>query len=96
MFFGNKFDLEEKRIITFNQGEEFADSYGYIFMEISAKKNLNVNKSFEMIGRELMLASGENKIVTQKQNKKINVSKSQDLMLLKVNNSILFIVCYLI
>ena len=76
---GNKTDLDDKRVITYNQGKEFADTYGLKFIETSAKKNLNVNEAFETLGRELMQASDEKKIVKQKQNKKISVAKVQDL-----------------
>ena len=76
---GNKCDLEEKRVISINQGKEFADTYGLKFIETSAKKNLNVTEAFETLGRELMAASSEKKIVKQKQNKKISVAKAQDL-----------------
>ena len=76
---GNKTDLEDKRVVTYNQGKEFADTYGLKYIETSAKKNLNVNEAFETLGRELMQASDEKKIVKQKQNKKISVAKVQDL-----------------
>ena len=76
---GNKCDLEDKREVSFNQGKEFADTYGLKFIETSAKKNLNVNEAFETLGRELMKASEEKKIISQKQNKKISVAKAQDL-----------------
>ena len=76
---GNKTDLDDKRVITYNQGKEFADTYGLKFIETSAKKNLNVNEAFETLGRELMQASEDKKIVKQKQNKKISVAKAQDL-----------------
>ena len=79
LLIGNKSDLEEKRVISFNQGKEFADTYGLKFIETSAKKNLNVNEAFETLGRELMSASEEKKIIHQKQNKKISVAKAQDL-----------------
>ena len=76
---GNKCDLEDKRVISYNQGKEFADTYGLKFIETSAKKNLNVNEAFETLGRELMIASAEKKVPKQKQNKKISVAKAQDL-----------------
>ena len=76
---GNKSDLEDKRVITYNQGKDFADTYGLKFIETSAKKNLNVNEAFETLGRELMQASEDKKITKQKQNKKISVAKAQDL-----------------
>ena len=79
LLIGNKCDLEEKRVISFNQGKEFADTYGLKFIETSAKKNLNVNEAFETLGRELMNASSDKKIVKQNNNKKISVAKAQDL-----------------
>ena len=76
---GNKCDLEDKRLVSYNQGKEFADTYGLKFIETSAKKNLNVNEAFETLGRELMNASSDKKIVKQNNNKKISVAKAQDL-----------------
>ena len=80
---GNKTDLEEKRVISYNQAKEFADSYGLKYIETSAKKNLNVNEAFATLGRELMLASEDKRIVKQKQNKKISVAKMEDLNIQK-------------
>ena len=76
---GNKTDLEEKRVITYHQGKEFADNYGLKYIETSAKKNLNVNEAFETLGRELMAASDDKRITKTKPNKKISVAKAQDL-----------------
>ena len=76
---GNKTDLEEKRVITYNQGKEFADSYGLKYIETSAKKNMNVNEAFETLGRELMQASDDKKIGKPSHNKKISVAKAEDL-----------------
>ena len=75
---GNKADLEDKRVITYNQGKEFADSYGLKYIETSAKKNLNVNEAFETLGRELMQASDDKKIGKSKE-KKISVTKPEDI-----------------
>ena len=76
---GNKSDLEDKRVVTYNQGKEFADTYGLKFIETSAKKNLNVTEAFETLGRELMAASDEKRINKLKPNKKVTVSNAQDL-----------------
>ena len=76
---GNKVDLEDKRVITYNQGKEFADSYGLKYIETSAKKNMNVNEAFETLGRELMQASDDKKIGKPSHNKKISVAKAEDL-----------------
>jgi len=80
---GNKSDLEDKRVVSYNQGKEFADTYGLKFIETSAKKNLNVNEAFETLGRELMISSADKKVTNQKQNKKISVAKAQDLNIKK-------------
>ena len=76
---GNKCDLEDKRVISFNQGKEFADSYGLKFIETSAKKNLNVVEAFQTLGRELMNTNTDIKMLKQKENKKISVSTALDL-----------------
>ena len=76
---GNKTDLEDKRVITYNQGKEFADTYGLKYIETSAKKNMNVTEAFETLGREIMAANVEKKISKQGQNKKISIAKAQDL-----------------
>ena len=76
---GNKTDLEDKRVITYSQGKEFADSYGLKYIETSAKKNMNVNEAFETLGRELMQASDDKKIGKPRDNKKISVTKAEDL-----------------
>ena len=76
---GNKSDLEEKRVVSFNEGKEFADTYGLKFIETSAKKNCNVNEAFETLGREIMAANADKKLNKAKQNKTISVSSAQDL-----------------
>ena len=76
---GNKTDLEDKRVVTYNQGKEFADTYGLKYIETSAKKNLNVTEAFETLGREIMAANADKKNTRQKQNKTIKVTKAEDL-----------------
>ena len=44
---GNKSDLEEKRKITYEQGEKLAQKYGMLFMETSAKSGQNICKIFD-------------------------------------------------
>ena len=83
LLIGNKTDLEDKRVISYNQGKEFADTYGLKYIETSAKKNMNVKEAFETLGRELMSLNIDKKASNQKQNKKISVSKAQDLNLEK-------------
>lgn len=46
---GNKSDLEEKRVVTYEEGEEYAKKKGFNFYECSAKDGTNVNKAFDDI-----------------------------------------------
>ena len=59
---GNKCDLDDKRIISFRQGSEFAASNGFEYIETSAKENININAILKIIN---------DKIDRNKQNKKI-------------------------
>jgi GTPase SAR1 family protein len=43
---GNKCDLEDKRKITKEEGEELAKSYNIPYIETSAKSNICVEDSF--------------------------------------------------
>ena len=44
---GNKCDLEEKRQVTIDEGQELADAYGLLFFETSAKTDVNIKSAFE-------------------------------------------------
>ena len=43
---GNKSDLSGKRVVSTEQGKEFADSLGIEFLETSAKTSTNVEQAF--------------------------------------------------
>lgn len=43
---GNKSDLTTKRVVSTDQGKEFADSLGIEFLETSAKTSTNVEQAF--------------------------------------------------
>lgn len=53
MLLGNKCDMEDKRVITKEQGEKFAAEAGIAFMETSAKADINVEAAFLKIAREI-------------------------------------------
>ena len=48
---GNKCDLEDKRKVSKEEGEELAKSYGIPYLETSAKSNICVEDSFSTMAR---------------------------------------------
>ena len=50
---GNKVDLAERRVISFEEGQEMANHYGVRFMETSAKECKNVDSAFQLMTREV-------------------------------------------
>eukprot|EP01118_Nematostelium_gracile_P000413 TRINITY_DN1045_c0_g1_i1.p1 TRINITY_DN1045_c0_g1~~TRINITY_DN1045_c0_g1_i1.p1 ORF type:complete len:230 (+),score=52.48 TRINITY_DN1045_c0_g1_i1:1-690(+) len=48
---GNKSDLEDKRVISFEMGDQLAKSLNIIFMETSAKTGKNIEKAFTELVR---------------------------------------------
>lgn len=50
---GNKSDLTVQRAVTYDQGKEFAESFGMEFIETSAKVSSNVEKAFLMMATQI-------------------------------------------
>ncbi|EDO34944.1 predicted protein [Nematostella vectensis] len=46
---GNKCDMEEERVVSYDRGKQLADQLGLEFYETSAKDNTNVKKVFERL-----------------------------------------------
>jgi len=51
---GNKADLEDQRKVSYDQGKEFADTYGMKFIETSAKSAYNVSEAYDTMTREII------------------------------------------
>jgi Ras-related protein Rab-1A len=49
MLVGNKKDMEDKRKVTFEEGNELASKYNFLFYEVSGCENINVFESFQKI-----------------------------------------------
>ena len=50
---GNKCDLESKRVVLTEEGQELADHYNVRFLETSAKDSKNVERAFVLMTREI-------------------------------------------
>ena len=72
---GNKSDLEDKREVTFQEGEEFAKNNGLIFFETSAKNFKNINEAFNKLTEEIY----ENIEIFEEEEKSKNSLNLQDV-----------------
>lgn len=54
MLVGNKVDKEGERVVTNEEGIAFAQEYGCIFLECSAKTRANVEKCFEVLAHKIL------------------------------------------
>jgi len=50
---GNKFDQDDKKIVSYNTAKEYADSLGIPFLEASAKTGFNVEQIFSTMANEI-------------------------------------------
>ena len=46
MLVGNKIDLNSERVVTFEEGQEFANTHHMLFIEVSAKTGTHVEDAF--------------------------------------------------
>ena len=67
---GNKCDLEDKRKISFENGNLFSQNKGIFYYETSAKNDVNVTLLFEKVAEEI------SKIKVSEDNGKININNN--------------------
>eukprot|EP01132_Coremiostelium_polycephalum_P002744 gene2744-3407_t len=63
LLIGNKNDIADRRVVTYEEGEQFARENNLIFFEASAKSNSNVEKAFESATRQVLGLIKEGKLV---------------------------------
>lgn len=51
---GNKCDMDSKRAVPTEQGEQLARTKGLKFLETSAKANINIEKAFTIIAEDIL------------------------------------------
>merc|ERR1711881_762451 len=50
---GNKCDLSSKKVVSYDEARELADSLGIAFMETSAKNAHNVEQAFQAMAKDI-------------------------------------------
>ena len=60
---GNKQDLENERVVQYDEAKKLADSWGIEYMETSAKTNFNCKEAFEKLAQKIVAekSSGDGK-----------------------------------
>ena len=53
MILGNNCDMDDKRQVSKERGEQLAIEHGIKFMEISAKANINIEEAFLTLARDI-------------------------------------------
>lgn len=73
---GNKNDLESSRVVTYNEGKNYAMNNGMEFIETSAKVNVNIEEAFFTIARKIKekVQKFEEKHTNEQTKKKLNNS----------------------
>ncbi|KAF5919324.1 hypothetical protein HPG69_010724 [Diceros bicornis minor] len=75
MLVGNKTDLGEEREVMFEEGKEFAESKGLLFMETSARLNHQVTEVFSAVARELLQREERKKDQTQQRDARLALNE---------------------
>ena len=91
---GNKNDLDDKREVSKDQGEEKAKSFGCAFLETSAFSGDNLDKAFELMVKEIYekfsnSSSEEEEFEAVKKGEDLKVEKATDKNILYFRNDFL-------
>ena len=75
---GNKIALEDKREVTFEDGENFAKENNLLFFETSAKNGNNINEIFLETAKILMNKIEKGEILIENNNTGIKIGNSEN------------------
>merc|ERR1719235_2879323 len=65
LLIGNKCDLSSKKVVSYDEAKELADSLNVQFMETSAKNAHNVEQAFQTMAREIKTRVAANPTATK-------------------------------
>ena len=72
---GNKIDLENKRVVSKDEGQKFAEDNGLLFFETSAQDGTNIEKMFTEATSNIVNRVESGKIQLDTQNTGIKIGK---------------------
>ena len=72
---GNKIDLENKRVVSKDEGQKFAEDNGLLFFETSAQDGTNIEKMFTEATTNIVNRVESGKIQLDTQNTGIKIGK---------------------
>ena len=77
LLMGHNCDLEDKRQVSYKEGKDFATRNNMLFIESSAKKDINIKEAFDLLIEEIMNSSINEDKGMEKKDKTIHLSSEK-------------------
>ena len=75
LLMGHNCDLEDKRQVSYKEGKDFATRNNMLFIESSAKNNINIKEAFDLLIEEIINSSINGNKAMEKKDKTVHLSK---------------------